>query len=482
MAALGKPNQLGVYDFSSPFARAAIIKNVGSPSEERFPLFTTQGSDPTQLQPIKLTGFTGSRGQFADQKLSTLAFVDSISVDIQLGYVPQLEVVLTPPFEEGRALMNSFLVDYLNTHLEVSFGYYSGSFGSVQSPTFRGIMEKPDVSFGEDFTISFSAKGVAAYVLAANAVTRSAPIRPRRLHIIDLAKEYGVDPAETEWELDSYAQKKLGQDVPLSYSGKSALACLYELARQCGCWLNLVTSDGTNDKIKLVALSKLVTNAPVAVLAFHDFHSQNVGPKNGVFPIISASTSTDGIYLGANAKTLTQTSTDKSTRQTRTVEATPKDIAVTGNKESNQVGVQDPSLSRRLDSSDDHIKDEQDAIKEVEMLSWASQIGIQLSLETVGVPSLIPGQIVQVQGLSARIDDKYVVQSLKHTISSDGYTTSIELWQNSSFMQTNGMNAIRAAIPNAYAPAEPITTGTGSGLGVTEPIARQPSYTRLAPI
>lgn len=472
--AFGQPSLLGNYDFSSPFAKVSLIKNVGSPSEQVYDLWTPQGRGGADtVQPVKLTGFTGANGQLDDVVINTLSFVESVTVTLGLGYIPQMEVVLSPPFEEGRKLMESDLVDYISSDLTVTFGYYSGTLGSYQSPTFRGILQKPDISFGEEFTISFTAAGKAGYTAASNTVTKSAPKKQRRIHISDLLKELDLDPAENEWELDSYALSRLQQEIPLSYAGKTVLSCVYELARECGCWLNLVTTEGTS-KVKLTSMSKIVGNAPVATLAFHDFHSQQVGPQIGVFPIISASTDTAGIYLGGNAKTFARAGVDKDTRESKSAEVTPRDIAVTGNKESNQIGVSDPAKSKKLDPSSSHEVDAQDAAKELEMISHANQIGIELKLECVGVPSLLPGQIVQVVGLSARIDDKYVVRSLTHTISGDGFNTSIDLFQNSSFMVSNAVTSLRSAVPNAYAPITPPPRNNSSA--IQEPVTKTPSY------
>lgn len=59
-----------------------------------------------------------------------------------------------------------------------------------------------------------------------------------------------------------------------------------------------------------------------------------------------------------------------------------------------------------------------------------SSVGIKLELETLGVPDLIPGNVIVVEGLGVRIRGNYVLLEVTHTMGTSGFTTSMTAIKN----------------------------------------------------
>jgi hypothetical protein len=93
----------------------------------------------------------------------------------------------------------------------------------------------------------------------------------------------------------------------------------------------------------------------------------------------------------------------------------------------------------------------------------SSLMGIPLSATTLGIPTMAPGDTVRVRGLGARLEANYAVMSLTHSISTDGYTTSVEMVGNLSAVAkgvtadgpVNNFKPVPSAGPTATATAVP---------------------------
>ena len=97
--------------------------------------------------------------------LRALAFISQVTVEYTFGENVKLAMVLTPPYEDGLALLQSELVRFGVGRLEVEFGYTTGTStgGGATSFTqlpFSGFLQQPDVTIGKDITITLNAHGV----------------------------------------------------------------------------------------------------------------------------------------------------------------------------------------------------------------------------------------------------------------------------------------------------------------------------------
>ena len=143
------------YDFYSPFMSAAIITGGGS----RIPLFTGISSSEQETLDLYTKGVDGTGG------LTSIPWLSSLTIELNLSYLPKINAVLTPPFREGQQFLASSLVEWGVTKIQVQFGYTAGISGAspVLSPVYEALLLKPEIQIGPDIVISLYGHGVASY-------------------------------------------------------------------------------------------------------------------------------------------------------------------------------------------------------------------------------------------------------------------------------------------------------------------------------
>lgn len=460
------------YDFSSPFFSAWIVTQPGTPSEKRYALWTNgDQSDPNSIEPYELTGLTAT-GDETSLTLSSLAYLSSMTVSMSLGKIPQIEITMTPPLDEARKIVDSTIIEYAVSAIEVEFGYSTGLDGRVVSPRFQGIMQPPNVSFGTDVSITLKGQGTAGYYLGATSSAKTSPKQSRLKHIQDLVKDLPQVQFDLgKCQISDAAKKRLQEEeVVLANSGKSYLHLIFLLAQQVGCWVQMSDKDDGFSYIILVSQNVLTKNPPIAVLALFDFpYGSEIGTPvgaRGVFPIMSVSVQEQaGLFLGPWSKMLRAPSVDPTTLEDKPdTEAKPGDkTSVSGPKGKDQIGVKNESDSVSavvFQPPENGSSDKQtDLETTVDMLSNTNSIGLQLEVETLGIPDAVPAQIFQVQGLGERLNGYYTLFEITHSISSSGYTSSLKLVQNSRLM-TQALNGVTgdARQPTADETAPPTSS------------------------
>ena len=442
------PAHRGSYDFSSPFMAAAILAADGN----RYPL--VPGPDYAGgFQGDVLSSGLGTPGEDAQQP-RFLPYLSSLSVTLQLGYIPQITATLTPPYEEARKLIDWEIITYgSGAKLEATFGYSSGRGASgmaAVSPTFTGLLDKPDVSLGADITVSLTARGEAGYTLAATdltattSATMSVAAFMRRL-----CEKLGLELDDRLVGPGTTPRKLLDATQSFSYVNRSYHSVIYEQARRCGCYIAF-----TDRTVKLLPISWVIKSEPVADLVLFDIKDGRIGPDVSRYPILTASTEHGGIFLSGIAKKRFAAGPDPRTGETRMAEAGPQTTPVATTR-NGAVGVGDKStdVSRRAVTIP--VKDDDDAkLKaDYQAVFSASSMGIKLEVETLGAPDLLPGQIVNVCGVSRRIDGKYAIMEVKHELSSGGYSTSLTLNQSATAIWTAQDKVFKSLDPNMNATA-----------------------------
>lgn len=427
-------------DFSSPFFSAAIVVNpkqgVG---ERRYPLWFS-GSPVVARQGRNLTEVNGFTGSTEDISFESLSYVESVSVELGLAYVPVLSASLTPPFHEAKKLLDSEIIEWATSALEIQFGYTTGVGGI--SPPFRGLIQAPDISYGGDITINLKAQGASGYFLDTTGLVGVFDSKAGIDHINDFAKKLGVE-RDADLLDDSTAQLLLAPRAVISAT-KSYLGAIYEIARACGCWLDL-----SNNKLRLVSMAAIVLREPVAELRLFDFPAGRL--TTSFYPILSASSDTTGVYLSSYSKTAIRRALDKTTKTEFEAEMNP--ASAPAQTKGQQVGYdrKDYAESSRIEQADDQTDEaasrvNQEAAKAMNALVSADGSGIELEVETLGAPNLLPGQNVRVTGLGKRLDDVYTIFSVSHQLSGGGFSTRLTLKQNSGRLTLAVQNAIPARV------------------------------------
>lgn len=464
------------YDFSSPFFKAAIIVNPGKgPQETRYELWFQNSAAPITVnigQGLLIDGYTGG-DQSGKLSLSTLSIVTDVSIELGLGYIPQLSATLAPTFEDGRKLLDSEVIEWSTSALEIQFGYTN----SVASPAFRGIIGQPNFSYGTDISIGLTAQGVAGYFLNTTGLKGVFESKSRLDHINDLAQKLGIlrDPSKDN-DVDEKSLSLLNQEVPLISGTKSYLANIYDLARASNCWLDL-----SENRLKLISMTKLPTEEPKATLRLYDFPDGRIGPGagpggTGVYPILSASSETVGIYLSSYSKKAVMEAINRTTKTETTGELDPSKVTTQQKGDAlpnNESSKQSDSAQPAKDQTDDGAsKVQQQADTAMQALSSTDSSGINLEIETLGIPDILPRQNVNVVGLGTRIDGKYTVQKVVHKLSSSGYTSTLTLLQYSAKLAAALGGALAVGAPGQKPSAPPLLDDGGGKIQVSPLVQR----------
>lgn len=431
------PSRLGSYDFYSPFMAASIVTRDGT----RYPLLPSAETPPVSSQAVKLTGLSATGGE--SQEVEFLPYLTSMNITLDAGYVAQLSATLNPPYLEGRKLLDSTAVEYGSSHLEVQFGYSAGRGNSSMvaiSPTFKGLITKPDISFGTDITIQFNAQGTGGYTLATTGMT-GIPIDGKgqtyQQYLQSICDKMKLKLDVTAIQSDQLVYT-LFSTVPriFSYGNETYYSIIYESARDCACYVYF-----TDDTVRIVPMKQVLNSEPVAEFVLFDYVDGKIGPEFGRYPILSVSTEHAGIFLDPTTRKLIQEGLDPKTGKLKTNEVSAEKTAVATNTDGDLqpsegptgVPVQEAGQARstRPPTEGESTKDQMAA--DFQSLYGSGSMGIKLEIETLGIPDILPLQNIKVTNVSQkRIDGNYTVMTVKHSLSSSGFTTNLTVIQNAT--------------------------------------------------
>jgi len=453
------------YDFYSPFVSAALI----SPKGERVPLWTNILDGSGGGKNVDATKFTAelTRG------LVSFPFLESLTIELNLSYLPRMVAVLTPPMRDAQKFLESPLVEWGQSTLQAIIGYSSGTeSGAVLSEPFEALVLKPDISLGVDSTITLNAQGVAGY----DATVAQAPTvhnnKSRRQILIDTAAGVGTTKRALEMDFEDVddlskveagtaafktqkeAKKLLDQTVTVSQGWKTDWMFMLQIARDARCWLGLGQDGNT---VTLFPIGGHLASAPKYTLRFFDFVGGRLGPKErndigatsetensksqgGDFPILAVSSPSSSVWLPGATKALVTSGIESSTGKTVTKVYNEKNAApeaATGGgatqiaSNPNQPGA-DPKtgLGGAPLAKNINFKDTDAAAKSAFATDF--KMGIKLQVTTLGMPRILPGDVVAIRGVGARFDWNYGVFQVRHNIGASGFTTELELISNTS--------------------------------------------------
>lgn len=414
------------FDFSSPFLAAAIIDPLGN----RWPLWLKQLVPEAQR-----TSRTG-----ANLQVESIPYLSELSVKLDLAFAPVIKAVLTPPFAEGRKLLDSSIIEFGYSRLEVQFGYAGGApAGVVLSNVFSGQLFEPDIQFGTDITITLNAQGDGGFDAATTASTKTYSGVTRRELIQTLASGPGgtrkLKVNTTEADADADVRARLDFAVDVTGGGYTNWFLIQLLARQVRCWAVIV-----GDELLLRPRNLLLSSAPTRVFTYFDYPAGAIGPSTGVFPILSATSPAKAVYFSgivqkglivrdiasATGAVIASVIDDPAVSSGRTGRgARALDIqhassrgVITGPEPGTEDGrVLAPG------APDDPVAV---ATAEADHQEHTGSVGIRLELTTLGIPDLFPGEVFGVRGLGRRFDSvNYGIFEVTHTIGGSGYETQI---------------------------------------------------------
>lgn len=439
------------YDFYSPFVTAAILTRSG----ERIPLVAgvRNGAVLSAVNSDKSITF------------SSFPFLENLSIELNLAYMPKMSVTLTPPLRDGQRFLDSPLIEWGQSTLSAQFGYASGTpEGAKLSPVFEGLLLQPDVALGADTSITLNAQGFAGY----NATVAQSSFTARKKKRITILQEVAAgfgkplrDLKVTTKGVDkgSEADKLLEQEVDESQGYNTDWMFMTRIAKDAGCWIGLSTED--RSELKLFPLNSVLSSAPKFTLRFFDFVDGKFGPNHvnhtgasraggkelthdtevaGDFPILAVSSPSMSVWLPGATKALVLQGVDSSTgkiiNRAITEENSGNSVNLGGGAagvpaDKNNPGLNPETKQGGAPVSRDVSFAESDAAAQ-QAFKFDMLTGIKLNITTLGIPDILPADIVAVRGVGARFDWNYGVFTVRHNIGASGFTTELELVSNTA--------------------------------------------------
>jgi hypothetical protein len=321
------------YDFYSPFFSAAIITH----NNVRVPLWTNSSDG---IKNAAAEEFSKEDNAAVSNGLVSFPFLESVTVEMGLGYFPRITAVLTPPFQDVRRFLDSTLVENGKAMLEVIVGYSAGtSGGPVLSAPFQALILEPDISIGMNSTITLNGFGVAGYDASVTQASRSFSNQSRKA-ILQYLVGGGVDVSDPEVapespfepeapvsirggilgsvsefnselkeevrvnekpkprtvrrdlhldfsaiEKGSNADLALERKITTAQGWKTDWMFMLQLANEAGCWLTMGVHKGGKDdagknSVQVVPIETHLAEAPKYNLRLFDFVQGKLGPAH----------------------------------------------------------------------------------------------------------------------------------------------------------------------------------------------------------
>ena len=360
------------YDFYSPFFSAAIVTSDGV----RVPLWTNvAGGVATEAA----KAFSTPENKLVHNGLVSFPFLESLTIEMGLGYFARMSAVLTPPFQDARKFLDSTLVENGKATLEAVIGYSAGTTsGPVLSAPFQALILEPDISIGMDSTVTLNAFGVAGYDASVTQASRSFSNRTRRAILEFMAGGEGAEsitdpkpelpPLKTatvprfgvvfeippevkvntgpkqqtvrrnlyidfsEIVPGSDADSALNREVTVAQGWKTDWMFMLQIAQEAGCWITMGVrkeNEKETNYVKVIAIETHLAEAPKYNLRLFDYVQGRLGPgyqtnngtpgqefAEGDFPILGVSTQSKQVWLPGSTKALVAHGVDSRTGDT----------------------------------------------------------------------------------------------------------------------------------------------------------------------
>lgn len=457
-------------DYFSPFFRAAIITDPKNRSGSRWPLWSF-GSEQQSQQKSQSHEANG---------LGALAYCTDITVKLKLSYIPVITATLSPPIDDARKLLDSPLIEYAkgaegSSLLEVQFGYTNGPDGGALSPPFEGsLIIPPQVSFGADASITLTAQGTGGFDASRSEVSTVFTKKKRIEMMQEALKPLNITIDSSDVDPSSAEGKALDEVIEAHFPANSvAWFFVTDMAVTCGCWVSLGLDANGQPVIKLLSVNKVLGSQPTVKFRYYDFPSGQLDAKAGVFPILGISTPTTSVFMSGAATGLRTMSYDSKTREIK--EGTVDDTSAAP-KRSGDGAVSKTNDANKGDfhSGDTSTPEGQAKAKQAYVQAQGTQ-GTQIEVDTIGIPTLVPGTLISVFGVAARLNQNYIVDSVEHNVGTSGYSTKFTAYANvSPLAGGSSANRLGSAVkqptdPNTQTANEKAPEATSSSTVTVQP-------------
>lgn len=418
-------------DYFNPVMAARIITRDG----EQYPLWTGGTA-----QNIGFNVKTHLQGLSGD--LNALAFLTELTVEMNLGQIPKITAVLGPPLTDTIKLIDTDLLEIGSNRLQVMLGYASGGDGKPVIQQFEGMLsELPHVSIGAACSVSIVAQGFNGAMASTTQTAGETFKDMTRLEMIQaIGDKYGFEFNIDDAASDSDAFNSLtATKLTRTLGWQTPLWFLTQLLTEARCFMIWNGQPSPNSKQQIRVMSRIAAFArqqPVCILSLFNFGSGEFLGKN-VFPILGLQTTPGLIFTtGIQKVVMREVDVKKKTLSSKEVTAKDAQVGQTAPGPIDAKGGESPLIPEATvtwggqhvagDPADTSAIESATSFFDVKGLS----VGVPLDIDTIGLPNIVPGMLVQVRGLGKKLDNNYMVFNVTHTLNTSGYTTHLHIIAN----------------------------------------------------
>jgi hypothetical protein len=434
------------FDFSSPFVVSRIIDHDGN----AYPFWVDVG-ETLQDHPTLPGG----------EELQAMAFVQQVQVSLDLSGIPKISAQLSPPFREGMAFINSHLANSAGQNkLEVQFGYSAGTSDgrSVRSPVYTGMLLQPEIQIDVDIQITLNTEGVGP-TSAANQVGQAvAEEGQTRRQVMRAIAEHGGRNLNLDFEdadTNDVCRQLLDASTNYVQGNRTDWMALWELATSCRCWLSFV-----GETLYVLSRVNRWRANPVRRYRLFDYPGGRVtgatldalvgNLSESELPILSFSNSTPAVWLPQNQFGVRLTDVGEHTRTMNERVLTPANLTFpAAGQEGSEIIEGNENVPANVDTRPGDPNDSEAVNTVTEEMGNGANLGVQVEIETLGDPDIVPAALVRLAGLGRRFDNRvYMVHKVSHSIGNSGFTTNLTLITNLDSVT----NVMEGGVPPAGTP------------------------------
>jgi hypothetical protein len=452
-------------DFRSPFFAVAIR----SASGKILPLWRLSEDDPEVTKQ-----FPNTRG---------FAWVAQVSVENNLGDVPILSAQLTPPFREGLEFLDSEFIEFGNSELQIQIGYNDPK---VSPQVFTGLLLEPAVSIGTDIQITLNAHGIGGFAALRNEGGLSSKPGETRLSLIKRIAQTvnlevdtsllgegnsGSSAASAVGTIEDIkkgnTEKLLSQSYQYAQGNKSSWTALWELINGANAWMILKSQaskpgEATKPRLQIIPRDKALLQPPTRVLRLYDLNGGRLGVTDdpavvsgdspgaapAEYPLLSLSNPPMALYLpGSHRALVLEEISDKDPEKenkevlnhenTKSVRSSDGQAGPAASKANEEYDAKTGVGGERLPGDPTLDKAVEAAAMEYRR---GGNMGIQLDVETIGIPDITPGETLLLAGVGKSFGNpRWGVHKVVHTLGGDGFSTSLTIVSNASSVLGQGV-------------------------------------------
>lgn len=382
--------------------------------------------------------------------------VASVEIEQTLAGNGNIKIELTPTYEDAMALLDSDVLGLGNV-VKVRWGYASSDGALIRETV--GIMVVPDVTLGNEISITINAFGYGrAMQNDERRKTWRAENNPDSaiLSLDEIVKKISVIYGWADPEIENDEKFRKVPQTPFVQGGETDFEFLRKTTQLYGGELAIVTDDKTGKpKIKIVDVRKRLDgdeNVPMVTLQMYSQMAVNY--SDGVFPILSFASETGGLMIAGASRGVCLQHVPDVNSDTVTTELDPK--TATGGKGSAQYDMSGAQAvpAGKISKAPVSLAHSNDAdgrtcgkyisfpvdpkfVEErlsAEMNRSTTLQNIQVTVTTIGLPFLQPGEAVSVRlsrftakskQTQTMFDGKYLIYRAVHKLGSEGYDVEL---------------------------------------------------------